>query len=159
MRFLEYCNKHWILVTVYPPHLTHRLQPLDVSLFSLLAIYYSQELNQFLHKSEGFCSLTKRDFFWLFWAAFGKAFTTSNIESGWKRTGLYPFESSVILDKFPTNKDNRPSLSELKHLLCTPDDWWKVCRLLNSSLADPNSQRSKQIVSMVLGLMGENKIL
>ena len=139
MRFLEYCNKHRILVAVYPPHSTHRLQPLDVSLFSPLATYYSQELNQFLHKSEGLCSLTKRDFFRLFWAAFGKAFTTSNVESGWKKTGLYPFEPNVILDNFPTNEDSRPSLSELKHSLSTPDDWRKVRRLLNSLLADPNS--------------------
>lgn len=85
-------------MAVYPPHSTHRLQPLDVSLFALLATYHSQELDQFLYKSQGLCSLTKRDFFRLFWAAWGKAFTISNIESGWKRTGLYHFEPSVVLN-------------------------------------------------------------
>jgi len=35
------------LVAVYPPHSTHRLQPLDISLFAPLATRYSQELNQF----------------------------------------------------------------------------------------------------------------
>jgi hypothetical protein len=45
MRFLDYCRKHSILVAVYPPHTTHRLQPLDVGLFSPLATFYSQELD------------------------------------------------------------------------------------------------------------------
>ena len=44
--FLDWCLEHRILVAVYPPHSTHRLQPLDVSLFNPLANYYSQELNK-----------------------------------------------------------------------------------------------------------------
>jgi hypothetical protein len=47
MNFLNWCDKHRILVAVYPPHTTHRLQPLDVSLFRPLANYYSQLLEQF----------------------------------------------------------------------------------------------------------------
>lgn len=39
--FLDWCLEHRILVAVYPPHLTHQLQPLDVSLFNPLANYYS----------------------------------------------------------------------------------------------------------------------
>jgi hypothetical protein len=39
--FLEWCHKRRILVAIYPPHSTHRLQPLDVSLFRPLATYYS----------------------------------------------------------------------------------------------------------------------
>jgi DDE superfamily endonuclease len=42
IRFLEYCDKHRILVAVYTSHSTHRLQPLDVSLFLPLATYDSQ---------------------------------------------------------------------------------------------------------------------
>ena len=49
MKWLEYCEKHRILVAVYPPHSTHRLQPLDVSVFALMATYYSQELQHFLN--------------------------------------------------------------------------------------------------------------
>jgi hypothetical protein len=41
---LAFCQKALasnILVCVYPPHTTHRLQPLDVSVFRPLAHYYS----------------------------------------------------------------------------------------------------------------------
>src|SRR4051794_6719378 len=37
MKFLDYCDFHRILVAVYPPRSTHRLQPLDVSLFAPFA--------------------------------------------------------------------------------------------------------------------------
>ena len=41
MRFLTWCEQHKVLIAVYLPYLTHRLQPLDVSLFNPLTNYYS----------------------------------------------------------------------------------------------------------------------
>ncbi len=34
LRFVNYCDKHRILLVILPPHSTHRLQPLDVGIFS-----------------------------------------------------------------------------------------------------------------------------
>ena len=45
MKFLDWCDKHKILIAVYPSHSTHRLQPLNVSLFSPLANFYSQNVS------------------------------------------------------------------------------------------------------------------
>jgi len=45
LTFLEWCLQHKILVACYPPHSTHRLQPLDVGCFAPLASYYSQGLD------------------------------------------------------------------------------------------------------------------
>jgi hypothetical protein len=67
---------------------------LDVSLFGPLAMRYSQELNQFQMDCEGFCHISKRDFFQLFWKAYEKAFILSNIQSGWGKTGIHPFVPS-----------------------------------------------------------------
>jgi len=67
MKFLTWCEQHWVHVAIYPPHSTHRLQPLDVSLFNPLANYYSQNLTQWITKTQGLCSISKRDFFRLFW--------------------------------------------------------------------------------------------
>ena len=36
MQFIDYCDEHNILLAILPPHSTHRLQFLDVSVFSLL---------------------------------------------------------------------------------------------------------------------------
>ena len=51
-----------ILLAVLPPHSTHRLQPLDIGLFSPLATYYSQAIDRLLSESQGLVRLTKRDF-------------------------------------------------------------------------------------------------
>ena len=39
--FINYADTNCILLTVFPPHSTHRLQPLDIRLFSLLITFYS----------------------------------------------------------------------------------------------------------------------
>ena len=81
MRFLNWCHDNKVLVAVYPPHSTHRLQPLDVGLYHPLSTYYSQELDNWIFRRGGLSSMTKRAFFGLFWPAFQRAFTKSNILS------------------------------------------------------------------------------
>ena len=82
-----------------PPHSTHRLQPLDVSLFNPLANYYSQELNKWIHDTAGLCRITKREFYGLFRAAWRRVFTETNILSGWRKTGLQPLDPDLILNQ------------------------------------------------------------
>ena len=83
MEFLEWCSLHRILVAIYPLHLMHHLQPLDISMFNPLTYYYSEELNKWIHNTQGTSKLGKAHFFSLFWPAFQKAFTTKNIASAW----------------------------------------------------------------------------
>ena len=99
MVFIEWCDKHHVLLAIYPPHTTHRLQPLDVSLFSPLATYYTQQLETFIYSTFALSSLGKRDFFKLFWPAYINAFTEANINSGWQKTGLHPFNSELVISK------------------------------------------------------------
>lgn len=109
MKFIDWCDKHHVLLAIYPPHSTHRLQPLDVSLFSPLATFYTQQLEEFIQGTYSLLGLRKRDFFGLFWPAYIKAFTAANIASGWLNTGLYPFNPELVisqLTKHPNgNKD------------------------------------------------------
>ena len=108
-KFIEKCDSKRILLAFYPPHATHRLQPLDVSLFAPLATYYTQELDQFTFQSQGLSAIQKRDFFRLFWPAYIKAFSTSNIASGWRKTGLNPFDKTVVLGALEVTEEPRPT--------------------------------------------------
>jgi len=108
MDFLEWCEQHRIIVAVFPPHSTHRLQPLDVSLFSPLSTAYSNQLIQWTAKTQGLISLSKREFWNLFWNAFETSFSPENIASGWKRTGLMPFDPEVVLSQI-TEKEQDDS--------------------------------------------------
>lgn len=66
MQFIDYCNEHNILLAILPPHSTHRLQLLDVSVFSPLATAYSSQIDDFIKSSQGFSRVTKRSFWMLF---------------------------------------------------------------------------------------------
>ena len=97
MPFIEYTHANRILLAVFPPHSTHRLQPLDVGLFSPLANYYSQAINRLLHESQGFCSLTKRDFWSMFSKAWEHAFHAINMRSTFEATGLHPLQPKKVI--------------------------------------------------------------
>ena len=145
LQFLDWCQTNKILVAVYPPHATHRLQPLDVSLFAPLATYYSKGLDNHMRLSEGLTAVSKRDFFSLFWPAWQRSFTEANISSGWSKTGLWPFDPSVVMSIFakapsppagpveePHTPCNRYSDSEGSNL--TPKDWRRVQGIINKTV-------------------------
>ena len=112
--FIEYADTNRILLAVFPPHSTHRLQPLDIGLFSPLATYYSQAIDRLLAESQGLVRLTKRDFWSLFYEAWQKAFHAQNVRSAWEAAGLYPLNpKKVILSVLrqqtpPEEQQNQP---------------------------------------------------
>jgi hypothetical protein len=114
--FIEYADTNRILLAVFPPHSTHRLQPLDIGLFSPLATYYSQAIDRLLSESQGLIRITKRDFWPLFYEAWQKAFHVQNVRSAWEAAGLYPLNpkrviSTIIQQQTPSNKQQNQSKS------------------------------------------------
>ena len=81
MNFIKWYDNHNIFLAVYPLYSIYRLQPLDVLLFSPLAVQYLKQLTQYIYKTQGFIVLIKKDFIRLFWPAFEASFTTQNIKS------------------------------------------------------------------------------
>jgi hypothetical protein len=90
-------HKRRILVAIYPPHSIHRLQPLDVGLFNPLATDYSQALHAHTRQSLGLLSVSKQGFFSIFYSAFDKAFSEENIQSGWRKAGIEPWDPAQVL--------------------------------------------------------------
>jgi len=97
MLFIERAIELSIYIVVFPPHSTHRLQPLDVSVFRPLAQAYSKQLDDYVHYTEGLSSISKRLFWKLFWPAWDAAVSESNIRSGFTKTGIYPYDPSIVL--------------------------------------------------------------
>ena len=164
MDFLEWCDQHRIIIAVFPPHSTHRLQPLDVSLFSPLSTAYSNQLIQWTAKTQGLINLSKREFWTLFWSAFETSFSAENIASGWKRTGLLPFDPEVILsqitDKEEDNSDTggdsaeslalqQPTARDLRRL---------VDKVVDTSAAD-RGRNSRKLKSTLESLQSEVDLL
>lgn len=112
LRFVNYCDQHRILLVILPPHSTHRLQPLDVGIFSPLAHAYSKEIDQLIQSSCGFTRVTKRSFWILFKSSWTQALTLENIRSSFATPGIFPVNSSKTLNSLkyqtpsPTCSDN-----------------------------------------------------
>lgn len=164
MDFLERCDQHRIIIAVFPPHSTHRLQPLDVSLFGPLSTAYSNQLIQWTAKTQGLINLSKREFWVLFLDAFQTSFSAQNIASGWNRTGLLPLDPDVILaqiiDKDEENSDTgggsaetlalqQPSTQELRRL---------VDKVVNQPITD-NGHNSQKLKSTLESLQSEVELL
>ncbi|HEV7738417.1 MAG TPA: hypothetical protein VGO47_13725 [Chlamydiales bacterium] len=163
MQFLEYCITHRILVAFYPPHSTHRLQPLDVGLFSPLATYYSQELNQFIQRSEGICSVTKRDFFRLFWPAFYKAFTDKNIKSAWLKTGISPLDRIRVLgvlQPFEELIDDRPaSAGSSTGSKISSSDTKHIQKIVTGCLEAHDRKTHQKLLDIAMTITTDNALL
>lgn len=78
-----------------PSNTTHELQPMDKAVFKSYESFWDQEVLNFLVTQPG-KSLTKMRFGEIFSKVWLKAMTPSNIISGFKATGIFPFNPDVI---------------------------------------------------------------
>jgi hypothetical protein len=155
MDFINYCDQNRILLVVLPPHSTHTLQPLDVAMFKPLAAAYSAELSEYLHRSHGLASITKGDFFPLFWKAWEASFRESTILSSFRATGISPPDPDPILDRFTHKEESGNSSSSG----LSDHDWRKMDRLIQSAVKDQGSQDTKKLRQSLHHVSVQNELL
>ena len=109
MRFIDICDKHRIILAILPPHSTHRLQPLDLRIFSPLSTAYSQEIDRVIQSSCGFTRITKRSFWSMFKVAWFKAVSKANIFSAFAAGGIHPLNPTIVLDQLHMKTPTPPS--------------------------------------------------
>ena len=97
---IKMASKHKIIVFTLPPHTTHLTQPLDRSAFAMLKMHWKQVCHGFQLKHPGRV-ITQYDFCSLFSEAWSQSMTIRNVTSGFKVTGVYPFNRNAVLDKIP----------------------------------------------------------
>lgn len=94
---LVYAKENGIIIFCFPPHCTHRVQPLDVSFYSPLVAYYNQELTNWLKNHPGRV-ITHFQVGTLFNNAYIKSATIQNALKGFSATGIAPFNPDVFPD-------------------------------------------------------------
>lgn len=87
--FMIECFKHNIHLLFLPPHTSHILQPLDLSVFSPLKRSYRYYLNKLTSLSESGI-IGKQNFLSCYEKARKDSLTVRNILAGWKASGLWP---------------------------------------------------------------------
>ncbi|CAH1965165.1 unnamed protein product [Acanthoscelides obtectus] len=94
LKLIDLAKEHGIIMLCFPPHCTHRLQPLDVSFMGPLSTFYSQEV-RWLRTNPGRV-VTQFQVGRLFGQAYARAATVQTAVSGFSKTGIYPLSPQVF---------------------------------------------------------------
>ncbi|CAH2089142.1 unnamed protein product [Euphydryas editha] len=95
IKSIELAKKNGIVMFTFPPHTSHKLQPLDRTVFGPLKKYYNKACNDWLLQHPG-TPLTIYNVAECFGTAFPLAFTPSNIQNGFKISGIWPFNDNIF---------------------------------------------------------------
>jgi hypothetical protein len=93
MEFLDYACNNMIVVLCYPSHSTHVYQGLDVVIFSVLKCAWSNKRDKF---EKAGSVVSKLNFMSVYAWAHIRTFTKENILATFKKTGVVPFNPSVV---------------------------------------------------------------
>lgn len=109
MDVIDFARENGVVLLCFPPHCTHRLQPLDVSFMKPLSVFYDQEVSCWLRSNPGrvvsLFQISK-----LYGNAFVKAATMSTAINGFCKTGVWPVNQGVFSDHdyAPSETTDRP---------------------------------------------------
>lgn len=96
-QFLEYCSDNKIIPFTFPPHLTHRLQPLDLIPFQQYKLRHGQTVNKAARLGAG--TFDKIDFLAAIEDIRKRTFQPRIIQAGWRDSGIRPFRSTEKMDE------------------------------------------------------------
>ena len=89
----ELCRSNGVIMVSLPPHTSHRLQPLDVTLFSSLKVAYNKECDLYMSLHPG-QRITQYEIAHLFKLAYTRAATMSKAINGFETTGIVPLNTN-----------------------------------------------------------------
>ncbi|CAG2188273.1 unnamed protein product [Mytilus edulis] len=91
---IEWAQEHHIIIHVLPAHTSHILQPLDVGCYGPLQRIYDNECHKTIRKNSSV--ITKYNICELACKAYQKALCPENLQSAFRKTGIYPLDKTVI---------------------------------------------------------------
>lgn len=97
LELINVARENNVIILTFPPHTTHRLQPLDVTFMSPLSTYYEQEVRKWLFNHPGRC-VTIFEIAKLFKAAYSRAAVAETAVKGFSQTGICPYNPDVFPD-------------------------------------------------------------
>lgn len=97
-RGLQMCKDNGITLVTLPPHTSHKLQPLDRTVFGPFKTFYNTALTEYMvtHPAE---TIDIYKIPQLTATAFLRAFNPVNIQKGFKCTGIWPTDSNIFTDE------------------------------------------------------------
>ncbi|KAK7575698.1 hypothetical protein V9T40_012018 [Parthenolecanium corni] len=134
-------KQNGITVLTIPPHTSHKLQPLDVSVYSSFKGHFSQASKKWMELHPG-QTMKLADLPELISYAHLHAMTPSNILSGFRKTGIFPFNRDIFTedDYSPSNTTDRSNPET--EILCDELPDTSVPTFKSSELSTPDLEPS-----------------
>ncbi|KAB0790097.1 hypothetical protein PPYR_15584 [Photinus pyralis] len=106
---LNYCKLNGVVLLSFPPHTSHRLQPLDRTVYGPLKRYYNSAADGWMKSNPG-KPMTIYDIPGVLAKALPLAATPNNIQNGFAVTGIWPYNRDIFTDQdfLPAEVTNRP---------------------------------------------------
>lgn len=110
---IDKARENGVTILTLPPHCSHRLQPLDVSVFASFKAHYNSAVDSWLLHHPG-TPITIYQVAECVGTAFDRSMTPSNIKSGFKRSGIFPLDKNVFneCDFMTSAVTDRPTVNE-----------------------------------------------
>lgn len=122
---IMFCRDNGIVMVSFPPHCSHRLQPLDVGIFGPFKSKLKIAFNDYIASNPGI-PISIYNIPTLSKDAFYSAFTPINIAKSFEKPGLWPlntlafndddFQSCYVTDRPIPNDHNEPNTSQTSTL-------------------------------------------
>ena len=95
LNVIDLARENDVILFCLPPHTTHALQPLDVSVFRSLKSNFSKVVHALSFAKKDFV-VSKREFARVVKVPFERAFSIPNIKAGFGKCGIYPYNPKAI---------------------------------------------------------------
>ena len=97
LEIVETARENNVIILILPRHCTHQLQPCDVSFFRNLNLYNDDDAALWL-KEHPFRAICKEHVVQIFHEGYSKAATMNNAQSGFRQSGIHPFNPNIFTD-------------------------------------------------------------
>ena len=113
IKIADIAKENGISIVMFPPHCSHRLQPLDLSVFGPLKSFYSSECSNWMLQNPG-TPITIYQVAALSGKAYLRSLTPLNITRGFQKAEIFPFDKNTFADNdlLPAEVTNQTPIAE-----------------------------------------------
>ncbi|XP_031328936.1 uncharacterized protein LOC116159965 [Photinus pyralis] len=114
---IKLARESHVVLLCFPPHCSHRMQPLDVGFMAPLSVYYGQAIKVWLRTNPGRV-VTQFQIAKLFGTAFTKAASMETAMHAFSKPGIWPLNPNVFtdIDFAPSDVTERPTDAEISEI-------------------------------------------
>jgi hypothetical protein len=111
---IDLCKENGVILLSLPPHTSHKMQPLDRTVFGPLKAFYYRECDTFMRLHPG-DKITDYQVSSLFNKAYLKAATMANAVKGFECTGIWPYNAEIFSEhEFAIQEETESDIPDMK---------------------------------------------